>query len=250
MRIWTIFLAIVLGLTSVAFGQDEEIEPEDNNARGIFQREQGDGFALDIMLKRRSRNTWLNVPPDTVFRNGDRVKIGLRSNFDGYLYIVNIGTSGTRRIMVPGPLAEQHSLVKGQYQQFIVGELAGAPGEERLYIISSPSRIEEFEHAIAHNSGIIPAPKAEVGAIKPVAEPQPAAQANEKVPVLKTKTSKIGVIKSVGSKVMQILGIVSLFSREISSEYSPEDNRTFLASSQGRLKGGEFIAFELILRHE
>src|SRR5262249_17660075 len=105
-----------------ALVQDDQEEEAEQGARGIFQHEQGDGFMLDILLKRPGRDVWLNVPPDTVFHNGDRVKLGLRSNFDGYLYIVNIGTSGARRIMVPGPLASDSKLAKGAYQQFVVGE--------------------------------------------------------------------------------------------------------------------------------
>jgi hypothetical protein len=241
-----------------AYSQGEQ----EQGARGIFQLEQGNGFAIDILLKRPASDVWLNVPPDTVFRNGDQVKLGLRGNFDGYIYIINIGTSGLRRIMVPGPSVSENHLQKNLYKQFLVGELSGEPGEETLYIISAPTKIMEFEQAIAQNKGVIAAPMPETKTkTKPVAQPitePPLTTKKDSATVINqpvstknsSKKSTFGVLKSVGANAVKILGIVSLFSREVESEYSPEDERTFVASSNGRLKGGEFVAFELILRHE
>ena len=257
-------LLVLLAMIVAPISAQEDLE---QGARGIFQLEQGDGFAIDLMLKRPDSEVWLNVPPDTVFRNGDRVKLGLRGNFDGYIYIVNIGTSGTRRIMVPNPSVPDNHLQKGVYRQYLIGELAGDPGEETLYLMSAPTKILEFERAIAENKGILNMP---VKKTEPADQPQKeennivinkpghgtittTKKENESVvnqPVSTKSKSKYGVLKSVGSAAVKILGIVSLFAREVDSEYSPEDGRTFVASTQGRLKGGEFVAFELILRHE
>src|SRR5215210_6343684 len=125
-----ILLVTMVMLCGSAYGQNALTQvDQEQNARGIFQLEQGDGFAIDILLKRPASDVWLNVPPDTIFSNGDQVKLGLKGNFDGYLYIVNIGTSGTRRIMVPNPTVPDHHLQKGIYKQFFIGELAGEPGE-------------------------------------------------------------------------------------------------------------------------
>jgi hypothetical protein len=259
-------LVLVMMIVAPISAQVDQMDQE-QGARGIFQLEQGDGFAIDIMLKRPDSEVWLNVPPDTVFRNGDRVKLGLRGNFDGYIYIVNIGTSGTRRIMVPNPSVTDNHLQKGVYRQYLVGELAGEPGEETLYLISAPTKILEFERAIAENKGVLNLPES---AKKTESAEQPQKEdgvivvskghetittkkADESVvnqPVSTKKKSKYGVLKSVGAAAVKILGIISLFSREVDSEYSPEDGRTFVASTQGRLKGGEFVAFEVVLRHE
>src|SRR5262245_21525379 len=137
-------LLVLLAMIAVPISAQEPQDDLEQGARGIFQLEQGDGFAIDLMLKRPDSEVWLNVPPDTVFRNGDRVKLGLRGNFDGYIYIVNIGTSGTRRIMVPSPSVTENHLQKGVYRQYLIGELAGDPGEETLYLISAPTKILEF----------------------------------------------------------------------------------------------------------
>ncbi|MEW6730367.1 MAG: hypothetical protein AB1489_03410 [Acidobacteriota bacterium] len=258
---FTGFIAFLVMLTLLVMPIKGQLQDDQENARSIFQREQGDGFILDILLKRPNSEIWLNVPPDMIFHNGDRVKIGLRSNFDGFLYIVNIGTSGMRRIMVPGPFAHEHGLHKGEYQQFLVGELAGEPGTETLYIISAPTKIAEFEAAIANHNGVLAIPPdynssipANTNIGKQVqpnnTKPIDSAKMTDPVITEPKKRSKVGVLKSVGSAVVKILGVVSLFSRELTSEYSLEEEKTFIASTNGRLKGGEFLAFELILRHE
>jgi hypothetical protein len=169
--------------------------------------------------------------------------------------------------MVPSASVTENHLQKGVYRQYLVGELSGEPGEETLYLISAPTKILEFERAIAENKGILNVPvKKKEPADQPQKDENPVVvnkpghgsitttkKDNETVvnqPVSTKTKSKYGVLKSVGSVAVKILGIVSLFARDVDSEYSPEDGRTFVASTQGRLKGGEFVASELILRHE
>lgn len=43
------------------------------------------------------------LSPQQTFRTGDRVRLSLQSNRDGYLYVLNVGTSGETRLLYPRP---------------------------------------------------------------------------------------------------------------------------------------------------
>lgn len=46
------------------------------------------------------------LSPQQTFRTGDRVRLSLQSNRDGYLYVLNVGTSGETRLLYPRPGAD------------------------------------------------------------------------------------------------------------------------------------------------
>ena len=53
------------------------------------------------VLKLAADNTPTEVPNDTVFHAGDRIRFSVETNAPGYLYIVNQGSSGTWKPMFP-----------------------------------------------------------------------------------------------------------------------------------------------------
>lgn len=82
-----------------------------------------------------------------VFKAGDRIKLNVQSNREGFLYIVNIGTTGTNRLLFPR--SHEHNLIENKrvysvpydaYMQF-----DNNPGEEILMILLSPKTIKKFD---------------------------------------------------------------------------------------------------------
>lgn len=81
------------------------------------------------------------------FKSGERIKLNLKSNKDGYLYIINIGSTGTSRILFPHSgnidnfvtANEIYTVPCNKYMKFDEN-----PGEETLLVLLSPKQIKEI----------------------------------------------------------------------------------------------------------
>ena len=81
------------------------------------------------------------------FKSGEKIKLNLKSNRDGYLYIVNIGTTGTSRVLFPHSghtdnfieASKTYSVPFDTYMKF-----DDNPGEETLLILLSPKPMNEL----------------------------------------------------------------------------------------------------------
>ena len=60
------------------------------------------GFNYRI-LRRGSAGEAVEVDPDTLFRSGDRIRFALEPNTDGFLYVVQQGSSGRWSVLFPHP---------------------------------------------------------------------------------------------------------------------------------------------------
>jgi len=56
---------------------------------------------MEITLERRDGNAWKSVDPGIVLATKDRVRFRFKSNFKGYLYVINHSTSGTNTLLFP-----------------------------------------------------------------------------------------------------------------------------------------------------
>lgn len=88
------------------------------------------------------------VSPDTVFRSGDKVRFYLSLNFNGYLAVLNKGTSGRINRLYPYPGAPNpvHAsgeiVVPGKDAWFAFDE---TPGIEEVTFLMSKDPIKEVE---------------------------------------------------------------------------------------------------------
>ena len=56
---------------------------------------------MEITLERRDGNAWKSVDPGLVMAADERVRFRFKSNFKGYLYVINHSTSGTNTLLFP-----------------------------------------------------------------------------------------------------------------------------------------------------
>src|SRR6266446_1640941 len=56
---------------------------------------------MEITLERRDGNAWKSVDPGLVLAASERVRFRFKSNFKGYLYVINHSTSGTNTLLFP-----------------------------------------------------------------------------------------------------------------------------------------------------
>ncbi|MFN0171791.1 MAG: DUF4384 domain-containing protein [Bryobacteraceae bacterium] len=97
---------------------------------------------IEIQLERAAAGGWLVVDPALVLDSGDRVRFRARPTFDGYLYVLNRGSSGEFALLFPQGsdsnrvIAQQEYTIPAQAGSF---QITGAPGFETLYWIISPA---------------------------------------------------------------------------------------------------------------
>ena len=122
------------------------------------------------------------VPVDTVFHAGDRIQLSVETNGQGYLYIINRGSSGTWKPLFPSPEVEDgnnrvegfHSYVLPPKSRLIFDEQTGT---ERLFVVLSREPEPNLEKLIYSLKDVAPASTPEPSAPKPAA-PKPAAPNN------------------------------------------------------------------------
>lgn len=91
------------------------------------------------------------VSPSTVFSGGSRIRLGFNANRAGFLYIVNLGTSGKVTTIFPAAATDNNQVQPGLVYQ--IPQQTGksirfdaTPGEEVLLVVLAESRISEFEY--------------------------------------------------------------------------------------------------------
>jgi Domain of unknown function (DUF4384) len=99
---------------------------------------------MQILLDRREGSAWREIDPGLVLASGDRVRFRFRTNFDGYLYVSNRGSSGKYEQLFPRPeTGEDNRILAGkEYEAPATASLfriAGPPGYELVYWLVSPS---------------------------------------------------------------------------------------------------------------
>jgi len=122
---------------------------------------------MEITLERLDGDQWRVIDPGLVLAQGDRVRFRYRTNFDGYLYVTNLGTSGKYDQLFPREETGQDNRVEASKEYQVPAttsafRVAGPAGHDIVYWMASPARLTE-------------------GAPRPPAIPQPAPSAPKKL---------------------------------------------------------------------
>lgn len=98
---------------------------------------------MEIVLEQRTGDDWVVRDPGHVFENGDRVRFRLTTNFAGYLYVMNHGTSGDYSLLFPRKETGRDNEIEAD-QEYVVPATEGAfritgpAGHEVVYWVVSP----------------------------------------------------------------------------------------------------------------
>ena len=98
---------------------------------------------MEITLERQQGSLWKAVDPGFVFDKGDRVRFRFRANFDGYLYVMDYGTSGSYSLLFPREeTGRENRIESGKEYQVPATEawfrIDGPPGHDIVYWLVSP----------------------------------------------------------------------------------------------------------------
>lgn len=130
---------------------------ENTRARGLFLNKRSD--AISVLVLKLDDNTLVPVDPSHQFRAGDQIKIQLESNFDGFIYVVNIQPSGKRCLMFPYVGVSDNAVTSGEQYQIPPGKDAlqfdEEKGTEVLQVIMSRDRIQYLDAALEKPGGCL-----------------------------------------------------------------------------------------------
>ncbi len=117
-------------------------------APDLHSQNPGSPGLFSIRLEQRKGNSVQAVPQNTVFRNGDILRFRLVSQIDGYLYVVDKGTTGSNAVLFPGTSAATSTNHIEMNHSYLVPadgdgwfEVSGPSGFDTLYFLVSASPI-------------------------------------------------------------------------------------------------------------
>jgi hypothetical protein len=107
-----------------------------------------DGHRMEIMLDRLDGSSWRAIDPGLVLERSDRVRFRFRTNFDGYLYVLNQSTSGKYEQLFPRQETGHDNRIEAGKEYQIpatnsVFRIAGPAGHEIVYWLVSPAPLGE-----------------------------------------------------------------------------------------------------------
>jgi hypothetical protein len=103
--------------------------------------------SMEIVLERSEGGAWKGIDPGLVLKSGELVRFRFRATFDGYLYVINSGTSGSQSLLFPGDATGRNNRVQAGHEYFIPAngasfQVAGPAGHDVVYWLVSPVPLE------------------------------------------------------------------------------------------------------------
>ncbi len=226
--------AIALIATSAAQGKGRKKDDEASRARGMFVHKTAD--AMSILVLKNVNNTLVPVDPSNEFKAGDQIKIQFESNFDGFIYVVNIAPNGKRCILFPYPEAADNAVHPEQRYDIPPGgdaiEFDQEKGTEVLQVVMSRDRIPYLDAALKEpdrclsESATTAAAELQAGIVKHVKPVIPQDQDSK----IRSRDIILASGKDRDSKGGSVVAV--------------PDN-----GGGGKLKSGEIAPFEIRLKH-
>jgi hypothetical protein len=103
---------------------------------------------MELVLERLDKDTWRAIDPGLVLAQGDRVRFKFRTNFDGYLYVMNQSTSGNYEQLFPREETGQDNRISASSEYQVPAtsaafRIAGPAGHEVVYWLVSPAKLTD-----------------------------------------------------------------------------------------------------------
>jgi hypothetical protein len=103
---------------------------------------------MEISLERLENGKWNAIDPGLVLDQGDRVRFRFRTNFDGYLYVMNQSTSGKYEQLFPREETGRENRVEAGKDYNVPAtstafRIAGPAGHEVVYWLITPAKLTD-----------------------------------------------------------------------------------------------------------
>lgn len=126
------FAAAALLTAGAVIAQPQSAEPSAEERR-----------RMEITIERQEDSEWKVIDPGLVLEPKDRVRFRFRSNFDGFLYVMNYGSSGKYELLFPREeTGQENEVVKGREYRVPATQawfrIDGPPGHDVVYWLVTP----------------------------------------------------------------------------------------------------------------
>jgi hypothetical protein len=98
---------------------------------------------IEVTLERQDGDLWKAVDPGFVFEKDDHVRFRFRANFDGFLYVMDYGTSGSYNLLFPrDETGRENKITSGTEYRIPATQawfrIGGPPGHDIVYWMVTP----------------------------------------------------------------------------------------------------------------
>jgi hypothetical protein len=120
---------------------------------------------IEIIVERNERGAARRVDPGQVFSTGDLLRFRFRASFNGYLYVMNHGSSGNFTLLFPGEETGTLNRIEAGREYLVPMtdngwfRLEGPAGYEVVYWLVSPVRLGEGRSSLSVPKLPAPAPQ-------------------------------------------------------------------------------------------
>src|SRR5262249_8441162 len=151
----TLFLAFsqILGMTLAQ--SRTTLSQRSIQLKEDFKTGKVDGMRV-LVLKSEGGN-FIPVDPSRVFKPGDEIRVAFESNFDGYVYVINVSPGGKKCVIFPGmQLATSGNVIRARERielpptSFVFDQETGT---EILQVIMSREPITVLDAAVKSSNG-------------------------------------------------------------------------------------------------
>ena len=122
---------------------------DSTEVRQSFEQRQADG--LKVTIYQATADGMVPVDPKKAFKSGDRFRLKLESNFNGYVYVINVPPVGENRLLFPRGVSRRNNIRAGQSYDIPTKndfEFEAGPGIEILRILMSRTSVSVLEAAL------------------------------------------------------------------------------------------------------
>lgn len=127
------------------------------------------------LSKRNDSGRYDEVDASTVFHSGDKIKVTVKANDPGYLYVISRGPSKTWIVQFPSPDIDNGNNHIGRDQEYTVPaggrfNFTDEAGEEKLFLVLSRKPAQDLEkliYSLGSDTGKAPAPASDEPKEKP-----------------------------------------------------------------------------------
>ena len=243
MKLTRIAVALALSLTAnlvVAQNKIAESRDSDVMSRSIrqkFSSREDDG--IDFTISKRENGSFVAInPANHTFKKGDEIKVKFRSNFDGFVYLININPKGEKLVFYPDIKAKDtnNTVSAGQVYElprndvFVFEE--DEQGIEVIQVVMARQPIPFLDDAIRNNGGAL-------GDSADAAAAELKAQAEKPAGV---------AVENVTRVLPEDKGIQTRKIRLAPPKEKEKDQEGAVVTVSEKLKPGEVAIFEVRLR--
>ena len=115
---------------------------------------------ISIVLEKKTGDAVQTVDPTHVFAEGDTVRFRLTPSVDGYLYVMDLNTTGKYESLFPRPETGNDNRIEHGKKYLMPAtengwfEVTGPPGYEKLYFLLSPAALSTGQIQNRTNSAL------------------------------------------------------------------------------------------------